>query len=113
MLTESTAPVTTLSAVAALIQAVAWPIVAVLFLLFYRIKIASVFDVLIQKLKDAKHVNAPPPNRRWLRLRLEAGLIGHAADYTTLKSSSGVGGFCSSIYRFQTSSVTFPLVAAQ
>jgi small-conductance mechanosensitive channel len=25
-------------------------------------------------------VNSPPPNRRWLRLRLEAGLIGHAAD---------------------------------
>src|ERR1035437_5860048 len=46
-------------------------------------------------------------------LRLEAGLIGHAADYTTLKSSSGSGGFCSSIYRFQTSSVTLPLVATQ
>ena len=30
-------------------------------------------------------------------LRLEAGLIGHAADYTTLKSSSGSGGFCSSM----------------
>jgi hypothetical protein len=58
-------------------------------------------------------VNSPPPNRRWLRLRLKAGLIGHAADYTTLKSSSGSGGFCSSIYRFQTSSVTFPLVATQ
>jgi len=40
-------------------------------------------------------------------------LIGHAADYTTLKSSSGVGGVCSSIYRFQTSSVTLPPVATQ
>ena len=58
-------------------------------------------------------VNSPPPNRRWLRLRLKAGLIGHAADYTTLKSSSGSGGFCSSIYRFQTSSVTLPLVDTQ
>jgi hypothetical protein len=26
------------------------------------------------------------------RLRLKAGLIGHTADYTTLKSSSGAGG---------------------
>ena len=40
-------------------------------------------------------------------------MIGHAADYTTLKSSSGVRGFCSSIYRFQTSSVTLLLVATQ
>ena len=28
----------------------------------------------------ADGVNAPPPNRRWLRLRPEAGSIGHAAD---------------------------------
>jgi hypothetical protein len=46
-------------------------------------------------------------------LRLEAGSIGHTADYTTLKSSSGSGGFCSSMYRFHTSSVTLPLVATQ
>jgi uncharacterized protein YijF (DUF1287 family) len=25
-------------------------------------------------------VNTPPPNRRWLRFRLKAGLIGHTAD---------------------------------
>ena len=59
------------------------------------------------------NVNSPPPNRRWLRVTAEAGLIGRAADYTTLKSSSGSGGLCSSIYRFQTSSVTLPLVATQ
>jgi hypothetical protein len=46
-------------------------------------------------------------------LRLEAGLIGHPVDYTTLKSLSGVGGCCSSIFRFHTSSVTLPLVATQ
>ncbi len=47
------------------------------------------------------------------RLSRITWLIGHAADYTTLKSSSGCGGFCSSIYRFHTSSVTLPLVATQ
>jgi len=55
-------------------------------------------------------MNSRPPNRRWLRLRPKAGLIGHTADYTTLKSSSGSGGFCSARYRFQTSSATLPLV---
>jgi hypothetical protein len=39
-------------------------------------------------------------------------LIGNAADYTILKSSSDPGGFCYTIYHFQTSSVTLPLVAA-
>jgi len=29
---------------------------------------------------DAQSVNTPPPNKRWLRLRLEAGLIGRSAD---------------------------------
>jgi hypothetical protein len=46
-------------------------------------------------------------------LRLEAGSIGRTVDYTTLKSSSGAGGFCSSMYLCQISSVTLPLVATQ
>jgi hypothetical protein len=46
-----------------------------------------------------------------LGLRLKAGLIGQATDYTALKSSPGAGGFCFSLYLFQTSSVTLPLDA--
>jgi hypothetical protein len=42
-------------------------------------------------------VNEPPAKAGGFGLRLKAGLIGHAADscslYTTLKSSSGSGGF--------------------
>lgn len=39
-------------------QAVAWPAIALLFLVLYRTKMASIFDVLIQKLKEAKHLKA-------------------------------------------------------
>ena len=38
-------------------------------------------------------VNTPPAKAGGFGLRLEAGLIGHSADYTTVKSSSGSGGF--------------------
>ena len=62
----------------------------------------------------AQHVNAPPPNRRWLQVTAGSRIDRPCGRYhTTLKSSSGSGGFCSSIYRFQTSSVTLPLVATQ
>jgi len=37
-------------------------------------------------------VNTPPAKAGGFWLRLQAGLIGHAADYTTVKSSSGSGG---------------------
>ena len=45
--------------------------------------------------KDLESVNTPPPNRRWLRLRLEAGFIGRAADwlfqhYSACLSDDGV-----------------------
>ena len=61
-----------------------------------------------------EHVNTPPAKAGGFGLRLEAGLIGHAADsQTTLKSSSGSGGFWFLMYSFHTSSVTFPLVATQ
>ena len=58
-------------------------------------------------------VNTPPPKGGGFGLRLEAGLIGHTADYTTVKSSSGSGGFWFLMYSCHTSSVTFPLVATQ
>jgi hypothetical protein len=58
LIIESTSTTTTLNAIAALIQAIAWPIVALLFLLLYRAKIGSLFDVLIKKLKEARHVKA-------------------------------------------------------
>ncbi|MBL3600014.1 MAG: hypothetical protein JMN25_09105 [gamma proteobacterium endosymbiont of Lamellibrachia anaximandri] len=40
-------------------------------------------------------VNTPPAKAGGFGLRLKAGLIGHSADYrhTTVKSSSGSGGF--------------------
>jgi hypothetical protein len=41
-------------------------------------------------------VNTPPAKAGGFGLRLKAGSIGHAADYrryTTVKSSSGFGGF--------------------
>ncbi len=42
-----------------------------------------------------KIVNTPPAKAGGFRLRLKAGLIGHSADdrQTTVKSSSGSGGF--------------------
>ena len=42
---------------------------------------------------SSRQVNTPPPKGGGFGLRLEAGLIGHSADYTTEKSSSGSGGF--------------------
>ncbi len=41
------------------------------------------------------HVNTPPAKAGGFRLRLKAGLIGPSADdrHTTVKSSSGSGGF--------------------
>jgi len=49
----------------------------------------------------ALNVNAPPPKRRWLRLRLEAGLIGHAADCRH-GPSPGYGRFGSAAWRATT-----------
>ena len=55
-------------------------------------------------------VNTPPPKGGGFGLRLEAGLIDPSGRFSqmTLKLSSGSSGFF-----FQTSSVTFPLVATQ
>jgi len=39
------------------------------------------------------HVNSPPAKADGFGFRLKAGSARHAADYTTLKSSSGSGGF--------------------
>ena len=36
----------------------------------------------------------PPAKAGGFRLRLKAGSVRPSADYTTLKSSSGSGGFC-------------------
>ncbi len=49
---------TTLGGIAAILQAIAWPCVAVAFFLVYRSKLASIFDILAVKLRDAKHVKA-------------------------------------------------------
>ena len=58
----------------------------------------------------------PSPKGEGFVLRLKPLIVGHAADaqaQTTRKLSSGDSGFWSSIYFFQTSSVTFPLLATQ
>jgi hypothetical protein len=47
-----------LSSVAAILQAVAWPIVAAIFLLIYRVRIGSLLDILSQKLATASKVKA-------------------------------------------------------
>jgi len=54
---SSPAP-TLLGGIAAILQAVAWPCAAVVFYLVYRDKLASIFDILVVKLKDAKHLKA-------------------------------------------------------
>ena len=74
--------------------------------------ITKLFDGSLQ-LKPGQ-VNTPPAKAGGFGLRLEAGLIGPAADaQTTSKASSGSGGFWFLMYSFHTSSVTFPLVATQ
>jgi hypothetical protein len=51
-------PATTIGSIAALLQAVCWPIVVLLLLGMYRSKIGLVFDIICTKLKEAKHVKA-------------------------------------------------------
>jgi hypothetical protein len=52
-----TAP-TTLTGIAAILSAIAWPLVAVAFFLIYRTKLISIIDILTVKLREAKHVKA-------------------------------------------------------
>lgn len=56
----SEAPIVTptLSGIAAILQAVAWPIVAALFFVIYRPRISSLFDVLTKKLEAATKFKA-------------------------------------------------------
>lgn len=49
---------TTLSGIAAILAAIAWPSVAIAAVLIYRAKLISVLDILILKLRDAKRVKA-------------------------------------------------------
>lgn len=58
MIAESDTSSSIVSAIAALVQAAAWPIVALLFLVCYRAKLSNILDVLTQKLKEAKYVKA-------------------------------------------------------
>jgi hypothetical protein len=48
----------TISSVAAILQAIAWPIVAALLLIIYKSKIGKLFDVLTRKLETATKVKA-------------------------------------------------------
>ncbi|MDR3763958.1 MAG: hypothetical protein P4M01_07680 [Acidobacteriota bacterium] len=47
-----------LPAVAAILQAIAWPSVALVFLAMFRAKVFEIVDVLVAKVKDATHVKA-------------------------------------------------------
>jgi hypothetical protein len=58
MLTESQPVATTLGSIAAILQAVTWPLVAVLFFVIYRAKVGAVIDIFADKIKEAKHVKA-------------------------------------------------------
>ncbi len=58
MTIESPATVSTLGGIAAILQAVAWPLVAFLFFLIYRTKVGAIIDVIVQKLGEAKHLKA-------------------------------------------------------
>jgi hypothetical protein len=49
---------TTLSAIAAILQAVAWPLVALIFFLLYRARIGTLLDILSEKLATASKVKA-------------------------------------------------------
>ena len=69
----------------------------------------------LESIQTKAIVNTPPAKAGGFRLRLEAGYnrpFGSISQ-TTLKLSSGSSGFWSSMYFFQTSSVTFPLEATQ
>ena len=58
MTIESPATVSTLGGIAAILQAVAWPLVAFLYFLIYRTKVGAIIDVIVQKLGEAKHLKA-------------------------------------------------------
>lgn len=47
-----------LTGIASILRAIAWPGIVIFFFLIYRTKLTEIFDVLIQKLKDAKHLKA-------------------------------------------------------
>ncbi len=49
---------TTLTGIAAILSAIAWPSVAIAVFVIYRTKISSIVDIFISKLRDAKHVKA-------------------------------------------------------
>jgi len=52
------APPSTISSIAAILQAVAWPVVAALFFVIYRSRIGALLDVLTRKLATATKVKA-------------------------------------------------------
>lgn len=58
MISDPSPDSTTLGGIAAILRAIAWPCVAILFYLVYRPKLAAVFDILILKLRYAKHLKA-------------------------------------------------------
>jgi hypothetical protein len=58
MVGESSPTAPTLTGIAAILQAVAWPCVAIVFFLLYRTKLISILDILALKLRQAKHVKA-------------------------------------------------------
>ena len=58
LLSDSSNPNPSLNVIAVLIQALAWPLVALLFTVLFRRRIVVLFDVLIQKAKTAKHLKA-------------------------------------------------------
>jgi len=58
MASDSASTATTLSGIGAILQALAWPLTVVLFLLLFRGRLGLILDVLAQKLKEAKRVKA-------------------------------------------------------
>jgi hypothetical protein len=58
MTSDTGSPATTIGSIAALLQAVAWPIVVLLLLGMYKSKVRILVDIICEKLKEAKHVKA-------------------------------------------------------
>ena len=82
MASDPSTGATTLSALAALLQAIAWPITVGLFLLIFRARIGLILDVLAQKLRDAKRVRAG-------QVEIEtAQELGQVLDHTGQKARS-------------------------
>jgi hypothetical protein len=58
MMSDPQPAATNLSGIAAVLQAIAWPLVAIFFLLIYRSRIGLALDVISQKIREAKHLKA-------------------------------------------------------